>query len=57
MNDLNYLRTEYARNKMIEEYNKPYPAKEIDSAGHIQRNDVQGESDVQRSDRDQPADK
>jgi len=23
--DLSYLRTEYARNKMIEEYNTPYP--------------------------------
>jgi hypothetical protein len=24
MNDLSYLNTEYARNKMIEEYNTPY---------------------------------
>jgi hypothetical protein len=27
--NLSYLTTEYAREKMIEEYNKPYPVKEV----------------------------
>jgi hypothetical protein len=49
MEDLSYLGTEYAREKKIEEFNKPY--KESGNAGNVERNKVGRETDVQRFDR------